>query len=783
MWFKKQNFTFSRSLAWFILFSIACGPGPLDFEEFFTLFDPKISTRPPATEPYFFTHNYLSFSSDSPSSEMLADSLNIETWVQYTNGKITREEFKKGLYESEGGHDLILKLQQIGKNEAATYLQLTRQIDKETEKYSNDWQPAEPLNEQLLGDYREQALNQILLAREDFIKERYVFQITKINAKLNEYGMLIDDHSRLSEEYKTRTYISEWIESRVAGAHLALGDTARAVLEFSRIFAQSPTRRNQADLSVRRLANHYFSGALKLAQNTEDKLALYALQGIQPYQDGLDLMEKIAEADPNYPLLELIMTREINKNEVNFYAGRGSGLYSWNMDIYDENYEVDSAKIIQVQDKAASYFDQLKTFSEAQAGNNSVKNPDFWYACTAYLEYIAEDFEAMKENIDKVSSSNPALKKQVNFLDLLYELETGDFSKKEIDLLNKLAAYRPAENFRDNNLLVFLSEKLEARYIQNTFGKTNGGLLSSCSSKESQRKDDNASVKAFLARAYGASDFDYTYETGITKPGMLDKADEVLLQNVLRFISNPQASGTDKKLIELASLDLNATRMVYARKLVKTQQYEEALAVFNQMPDSTLNSETFLTYFSPIPRQYIGYGTPDESLLNPKAYFEKVVDYKRQTEKSPKNAQVWYNLGLAAYNMSYWGNGWLFSERYWSSAEIEYGQPTETDYYTNSYAKMCFDKALSAKPDPELAAKICYMGALCERNAYYISYALGKPKSFNQEEIDAYHIRMETKVKPEYQTYFKKLKTEFDETAYESEVIKECITYVNYKLQ
>jgi hypothetical protein len=142
---------------------------------------------------------------------------------------------------------------------------------------------------------------------------------------------------------------------------------------------------------------------------------------------------------------------------------------------------------------------------------------------------------------------------------------------------------------------------------------------------------------------------------------------------------------------------------------------------------------------------------------------------------------AWYNLGLAAYNMSYWGNGWLFSERYRSSAEIEYGNPTSDDYFTNTFAKACFEKALAANPDPELGAKICYAGSLCERNEYYFTYATEMPDTFNEEELDYYRIRMETRIKPGFQKFFSRLKSDYEATHYENEVIKECITYRNYK--
>lgn len=770
-----------RLLAWFILFSFACGPGPLDFEEYFTLFNPATADRPPATDYYFFTHNYLNFNNEEPDSQQLSDSLNLNTWYNYAGKKISKEDFRKGLYERTSGLELARQLRGAGKTQAADYIILAQEIDKETEKYGSYWQAAEPVNEQLIADYRDIAESQFLETRDDFLKERYAFQIMKIDAKLGDFTMLLDDYNKLSDEFSNKTYISKWIESRVAGAHLALGDTARAVLEFARIFDTSPTRRNQADLSVRRLRNSHFEEAHKLAENDADHLALFALQAIQPYEDGLSFMQEIAALDVNYPMLELIMTREINKNEVNFYSERNSGLYAWSMDVYDENYQIDSVKLQNVKANAASYFNQLETLADVLSENKQLEDPNFWYATLAYLHFIDGDFKAMKADIDRVSDARPQLKKQVTFLDLLYELETENLDSKEADIFDRITDFKQVDNFREDNLLVYLSERLAAKYLNSRTEEKSGGWLSSCFSGKKQSNQNE--TKAFLARMISASDEDWGYENQATKPGILEKTAVQKLKEVIDFISNPNPSSEDKKLVELAHLDITAVQMAYARKLVKTQQYDMALEVFNQMPDSTLSSEPFLMYFSPIPPQFIGSGKPEESLLNAKTYFEKVVASQHQTEKEPTNAKAWYELGLAAYNMSYWGNGWLFSERYKSSMEIEYGQPTDEDYFTNSFAKECFEKALAANPEPELGAKICYMGALCERNQYYIAYTKGLPNTYKQEELDYYRIKMETSVKPTFQSFFKRLKNQYDETAYEHQVIKECMTYVNYKLQ
>ncbi|KPM48791.1 hypothetical protein AFM12_09450 [Jiulongibacter sediminis] len=772
-----------RLLSWFILFSFACGPGPLDFEEFFTLFDPAVAERPAATDEYFFTHNYLNFYGEGPNSQQLSDSLNLESWYQYADQKISKDEFRKGLYDTGNGLKLANKLRAMGKTEAADYVLLAQEIDKETQKFGNYWEPAPLVNEQLLADLRDYVMMNILAAREDFIKERYTFQAMKIDAKLNDHVGLIDDYNTLDGEYKTKTFISDWIESRVAGAHLGMGDTAKAVLEFAKIFEKSPTRRNQADLSVRRLELKNFDAALNLAKNDQEKAAVLTLQAIQPFQDGLPLMKEIASLDLNHTMLPLIMSREINKNEVGFYAKQNAGMYAYQLDVYDDNYKIDSAKVAQRNKEAESYFEELLSFNQTLLKNDKLQQRSFWLASAAYLNFIAGQFDTAEKQVKEALQQNPTidLQSQLLFLETVISLKT-DGLEKEGELLIQIEKLQTVENFRDNNRLAFVTEQLAQKYLEAEDQKNDsGGFLSSCSKKEAPFP--RAKVKAFLAKISGGSDYEYQYQTGYHKTGLLYQQNAETLSNLLEFITEKAETSEDQKLIELANLKMDDLRLALGRKLVREQKYPEALAQFQACDPSIFNQEAFSQYFSAYPRQYVGSRDLEEDPLQPLEYFKKVATYQQETTENPDDAWAWYNLGLAAYNMSYWGEGWLFSDRMWGAMEIEYGDPTDEDYFTNDYAKACFEKALAANPEPELGAQICYMGALCERNQYYIAYTNGRPDTYKQEELDYYRIKMETSVKPTFQSFFKRLKNQYDETEFESQVIKECITYVNYKLQ
>lgn len=781
--------TFKNLLSYLILFSFACGPAPLDYTEYFTIFYPEAANNPAATQPYYYTNDFLNQQYFMNSSQYLADSLNLESWYAYTEHKLSKEVLKEGLYEKSTGESLAKKLSNIGKNDAAEYVLLAQELDKEVLKFDNYWEPTEPVQEQLLTDIRESVLVNIPATKDHFIKERYAFQLMKIDAKQNDWVSGIKDYNQFQKGLKTKTYISEWSQSRYAGALLYKGDTAKAIIEFANVFAHSPTRRNQADLSVRRLNHPNFDSAISMCSSDAEKIEVYALQAIQPFQDGLELMKKISAIDPNNQILELVMAREINKNEVNFYVEKNAGLYSNNLDVFDEEYKLDSTKMTNIKSNGLSYFDELLDFNESLLDNNKLSSKVYWFTTSAYLNYIKGDLSKMASSLSNAKDENPEnpdLKRQIQLFEALHFLATNSIDSKELDILNQISDFKKVASFRDNNVLLLLTDQLKNKYAENTSSAhIKAGWFQSCSKKKTNKEEiSQNAIKAFLADYIPAVKEDYnTYMNGRSEAGLLKLANPDLLKATLDFIHSSSLTNPDRKLIELAGLNEKELKMAYGRKLVRNQHYEEALAIFKQCEQSHFQNSPFQLYFSPIPDQFILGETLDKSLLSPLYFLENAVKNQKEVIAKPNNARAWYELGLAAYNMSYWGNGWLFSDREWSIIEIEYGDPTDEDYFTNSYAKECFEKALAANPEPELGAKICYAGALCERNQYHVAFSNGKPDTYKQEEIDYYRIKMETSVKPTFQSFFKRLKNQYDETTYESQVIKECMSYVDFKLQ
>lgn len=243
-----------------------------------------------------------------------------------------------------------------------------------------------------------------------FLKERYAFQAVKLACELSTYKQAQQLYDQLVKPLPKHAFMSDWALCRRAGATLALGDTARAIYEFAQVFDRCSSRRKAAETSLRTYGIRFRKEALDYAQTDRERAAVYALCAIQPGQDALDLLKEIVRLTPKNPLIELIMAREINRNEYYFFT-TGEEYIRTSMSDHP-----DSVGFINRQEKTASYFDKLRSFGLESTQNKTLSNPAFWYTATAYLNYLGKDYKAAQSHVDQAvlqPITNPDLKKQI----------------------------------------------------------------------------------------------------------------------------------------------------------------------------------------------------------------------------------------------------------------------------------------------------------------------------------------------------------------------------------
>ena len=775
--FSPKTKTFIKLCA--VMAILACGPSPMDYAEYFSLFYPENANTPSATKPYYFSTNFLNedpyYYEENPKSrvETVEETANINAWEGYLKSKISREIIKSSMYGEAKLSLLSSKVSAFDKD-ASLYLVFAQDVSLATPQKTSYWEDTPKVDSIKVGALITKANYGFENASNDFLKERYLFQKMKLSREVGLYDEVIDEYALGMSKIKQKSFISDWSKSHAAGATMALGDTANAILMFSQIFNDCPSRRQQADLSVRRIGTKFFAEALSLATKKDDKANILALQGIQPFQDGLAIIQKMYDLNPKHPLLELVFAREINKNEMAFFADKNSTVYGNFDNYYDDNYKIDQKKINAEHRKGETYLEKLLSFSNKVASDGKVTNPQFWNLSSAYFHYLKNEDKKALELLSSIKiEGNRYLKKQVEFLSFEM-LDKTPSDQTEQQMLTTVANFSDVKEFRDNNLLIKMTETL-ANYYANKKPEKKSGWLWSCSNKSVEGQGN--AVKAFLAYSIAAdSDYGRGYQIGTSHNTLIDTCSVDFLKNLIAFTQDKNLNINDKKLVVLSNLVPEYMNLALARRQIMESKFADALATLKLVPAKTLSENGFDEYFESEAKDFnFGKSGLDES---PVSYIQKLADLQLRTKEKTASATDWYEYGKSLYNLSYYGQAWILTHRFKSVSDLEYNDNIKTEYYLTKNARKAFEKAIALSPEKELAAKICYAGALCERNQYLVKYYSEKPSDYNQE--DAYFAKMKKSELPNYRTFLTQLMITYQETKYQKMVLKECETYAKF---
>ena len=707
--------------------------------------------------------------------------INAKAWAAYSG--VDEAIAYNYFYTESANNSLPNRLMLKGNKAAVTYLQLAKSIEKSYQPSVYSWEEGSKDSLALVEAFTKS--QQLARSTNDpFLKERYGFQAVKLAMILEQPDACLKLYDELIKPLKTKTFISDWAFSRKAGATMALGDTAKALYEFAQLFDRCPSRRREADLSLRIKGVRFQEKALDYCQNNAEKAAVYAISAIQPLEDGLPMLKKVTELNPKNTLIELITAREINKNE--FYANG------------EMPYVEDTLAYEKRRGESKSYFEQLGDFCADNATNKALSNPSFWYTSASYVAYVNKDYKKSEEYLTQAKAAptqNDYLKQQMDIQEVLLLIAqqegiTSEFEGKVIGMLEKL---NKSENFRIVNAYTRACGLLAKMYRgQPTEEKKSGGWWSSCSSKSADDVPATNLAKAFLleaaaswqSRPTNSDGYALAFATNSDRYALEDSTSIETLREAITYTQQAQSEDFGKRLIKLSGMNVDYLQVVVGRRLLGEHQYAQATEVWKKVSPQTWKASPFSDYLTANPF----FLSPDNGqapnqALTPAQFASRMVEL--ETKMNAGDAQSAYLLGCGAYNMGYFGNSWLLLNRQRSSSEYEYMYPprdlTNVDYYTAAKAKTYFEKALQLTKDPELAAKAAYGASLCEANAFYVFRAdAGRDLGYDDATQAAFKKRMSEEQKKRLGKYFDLLRRNYANSNYTKEVIEECSTYRDF---
>ena len=787
---SKNYFTLTkRSVKIFAIFALlACGPGMADYDEFMSFFMPESSNATAQNQKYhytpmiFYNDNEGEGQSSSKDTSDLTKLENLQAWTKYCEGKIVQNDLEKGVYGSIINSKLQSFFKSYNNQLAIDYLIFVQEAErKETAllntesdsvKYKNPANDIKILT-QMLGR-----------AKHDFLKERIAFQLVKTFSKAKKYQEAVTAFNKNILPIKDKTFISDWALMRKAESEIALGDSAEAYYDFSRVFEKSQSHRNQADLITRYRILTFPETAIKFCKNDYEKASLYAFAGIKPGIDGLPMLEKMVELDPQNQMIELIMAREINKNE-KFYYDQNYGYNS---------YSDDSTVVKKAKEKATDYWSKLKEFSVKCASNKDLPKTGFWQTSSSYMEYVQGDYTKSKDFLIQakaIKTTNEGLKVQILLQELLLISKKSSSITPEVEaeFLPILTSFSNPKNFRISNAVVESCKILSAKYrgvsdIQKTESK--GGWLSSCSNKE---KDSQTLINAphAIAKAYLLTMLTTYQNNSSQKYGNFESQKDMFLiedttslatiEKVIAYFSEANKSEFDKGLQKLVGFDNDHLYTLMGRRAMNEADYSKAAEAFGKVSLSVWKSDEW-KYFDEdplyIPTKY--NRDKKNSIYNPYTFAKKMAELEAKLKANPNDTESAYLLACGTYNTTYEGNSWILRRHSWSSGEVNsYSKGKyDIDYFQADKAKEFFIIA-SKSSNKDLAAKAFFGAALCERDAYNVF--LFQQEANPDETQEVFLARMEKVRANKYSEYFKILHSKYQDTKYQKQVLLECGDY------
>ena len=778
-----------RSVKIFAIFTLlACGPGMADYDEFMSFFMPESSNATAQNQKYhytsmmFYNDNEGEGQSSSNDTTDLTKLENLQAWMKYCEEKVTQNDLEKGVY----GSILNSKLQSFFKSYnnqlAIDYLIFIQEAERKETTLLNTQSEAinysNPANDIKI-------LTQLLSrAKHDFLKERIAFQLVKTFSKAKKCQEAVSAFNKNILQIKNKSFISDWALMRKAESEIALGDTAEGYYDFSRVFERSQSHRNQADLIVRYRILTFPETAIKFCKNNHERASLYAFAGIKPGIDGLPMLEKMVELDPKNQMIELIMAREINKNEKFYYN-----------QMYAEFNDDETKKTVKLeQEKATDYWTKLKEFSVKCADNKSLPNTGFWQTTSSYMEYVQGDYAKSEDFLNQakaIKTTNEGLKNQILLQELLLISKKSSSITPEVEakFLPILASFSNPKNFRMSNAVLESCKILSAKYrgvsdVQKTESK--GGWFSSCSNKKADTKilanAHHAIAKAYLLTMLTTYQNNSSQEYGnfeSQKDMFLieDTTSLATIEKVIAYFSEVNKSEFDKGLQKLVGFDNDHLYTLMGRRAMDEANYSKAAEAFGKVSPSVWKSDEW-KYFDEDPL-YIPtkYNHDKKNLIyNPYTFAKKMTELEAKLKANPNDAESAYLLACGTYNTTYEGNSWILRRHDWSSGEVNSYSigKYDTDYFQVDKAKAFFIIA-SKSSDKDLAAKAFFGAALCERDAYNVF--LFQQEANPDEAQEVFLARMEKVRANKYSEYFKILHSKYQDTKYQKQVLLECGDY------
>ncbi len=801
-----------------ILIVLSCADSGGDEDAYLSYFQPETSVTSNSLKPYHFSPGFLYQEGYWWEDQFNRDSLresyddNLASWRERMGGAVSLADIADVLYnandtvrgelsraisageKSTSRYPFITALSKGRKRSEMEYLNFAFQVEK-AQGSLGSWNDEGHEKDSLsLLEFLPKALQKARTTSDTFLRDRYAFQAIKIMAVNRQLEEEIKTYDELFGTGVSTSTMRYWSQSRKAGAHLILGDTAHSIYDFAQVFQNCPSRRYQAYLSLRINQVKFIPQALTFCRSGRERAAVYALCAIQPWQESFDILNGMVKDDPSDSLIRLVFAREVNKTEYDFLWDPAPDL------IYGM---FDSTRSIR-HTSSSAYVKKLLSFAVSATENEKMSAHSFWLTAASYLSFILKDIDKADEYLKKAKSEqveNSSLKDQIALQTLLlFAEQTKEMTKeKEDEVIPLLESFGAGSEFRRTNAFVYACRKIEQRYLQDIKPIAKGFIgCSGTGGGTSGSHTSNSIAKAFLFRmlptTHQRNEWYNWRETPLSS--LEDSTPSRIVDETIQYYSEKEPSDYDNRLQKLSGIGLNYLYNLKGTRALSEHRYNDASEAFLHVADSNWKHDPYTTYLAANPfwtgiRDTHAKVDADTITFNPLTFSKRMNELLEQAKHGGEDgALAYYMLGCGAYNMTAWGNSWLLLRNGWSGGDEELSPyyKSDTDYHTCILiAEQHFNKAMELTKNKELAAQACFMSAKCEQKRFYFYRRERYIQIKDQTKQEYYYYENDSlqnvlfgEQRQKFREYFRKLMRDYNDTKFNKEALAECGYYQAY---
>lgn len=602
------------------------------------------------------------------------------------------------------------------------FMYYARQIDKYT---TDSYDPWEAENRKVVAvpeKWIKTVETKFEQTQDAFLKNRYWFQTMKAYFYSDFKPKAITFFEKTQNSVPKNTLYFRGL-SYVAGIYYKQKNYVKANYLYAVVFDKCPTLRRTTAYNFHPQEQSDFDASLQLAQNTDEKTALWALLGY--YADEQKAVAEIYKLNPKSEHLEYLLTRLVNGEETRLNDNEFKTVAEYKKKVNDSL----NKDLVALVDKIAD---------ESQTAK-----PYLWNSAAGYLNIFKGDYKRAAKLFDKAESKAPKTElsnMQLRLLKLINNISstTKMNAKSEAALLKELKwlyLELPEEKKYDDPFRYEKAKEWSLQYIAALYKEQKNGVLS----------------ELFLHD----KTYYYAFENQEAMKAFLKKAAKSEWEQMALKLYNVTVSDI---------YDYQGVISAYNNKIDQAITYME-------QSESRKDS----LWGNPFNGKIKDCNDCDHAAYQKVKYtkLSLLQKMKEMQDKLAKGEDVYSNnllLGNAFYNMSYYGNARAF---YYGVVMEQFGNYID-DFYqpiliNTGLANAYYKKAFAAATTPEQKAKCMYMMAKCERNEFY-SGRHPRSKDFKEDE-EVNFLAWDG---------FKKLKSEYSNTQYYKEVIKECGYFRKY---